>query len=238
MTNELNTASTAEQHLDGGPIRLRYATRCSGCGQTLQPRTTAHYDRTLKQTFCVEHAPVVAPAVTEWPAPALAVRVQPAQAPHTTSGAQPAHGSPSFGRVLDALAADGRIEVLHDRVTSASRSADHIVIGNRRITVICVLDGDHDATGLIDELRHQCADVLAAVGHRFGQVVDGILTYADQRHGRLDPPAIGDVTCMDIDDAVARVSFGGWLPGNSGFRFDASDRAELRDLIAATFPAV
>ena len=88
MTNEVSTARTAEKHLDGGPIRLRYATRCSGCGQTLQPRTTAHFDRTLKQTFCVEHAPAGEPA----PQPTECV-------------AQIAHDSSSVDRVPDARAA-------------------------------------------------------------------------------------------------------------------------------------
>lgn len=238
MTNEMSTASTAEQHLYGGPIRLRYATRCSGCGRTLQPRTTAHYDRTLRQTFCMEHAPVVAPAVTELPAPALAPQLQPALAPQVMPAAQLAPGSPSVGCVLDALAAEGRIEVLHDRMISGSRTSDHIVIGNRRITVVCVHDDDHDATELIDEVRHQCAAVLAAVGHRFGQVVDGILAHIGQREDPVGYVVTDDVTCMDVDDAIARVSFGGWLPGNTGLRFDTAGRAELRDLIATAFPAV
>lgn len=167
-----------------------------------------------------------------------------------------ADGERIVGGLLDKLVSDGRIEVLHDRVVPGTYSNfDHIVIGPRRMTVIdakhyrgaevrtkkvgsdrvLFVDGQ-DSSHLVDAVRDQRAKLAAVLGPEFEGVVEGSLAFVGSEHGALGTYSSRNISCMAAKDAVARAAFSGWVPGNPRLKFDAGQRIEIRDRIAATFP--
>ncbi len=169
-----------------------------------------------------------------------------------------ADGERIVGKALDELVHDGRIEVLHDRLIPGTRSnIDHIVIGPRRITVIdakhyrgaiirtkkvdatrTLFVDDKEASHLVDGVRAQCAKVRAELGTYYDEVVEGTLAFVGANHGSLGGTfGSRGIACMNVKEAVGRAAFSGWVPGNPKLNFDAEQRAQIRDRIAATFPA-
>ena len=167
-----------------------------------------------------------------------------------------ADGERIVGGLLDKLVREGRIEVLHDRVVPGTYSNfDHIVIGPRRMTVIDakhyrgaeirtrkvgsdrVLFVDGQASSyLVDAVRDQRAKLGAVLGPEFEGVVEGSLAFVGTEHGALGTFSSRNITCMPAKEAVARAAFSGWVPGNPRLKFDAAQRIEIRERIAAVFP--
>ena len=167
-----------------------------------------------------------------------------------------ADGERIVGQRLDGLARDGRIEVLHDRVVPGKYSNfDHIVIGPRRITVIdakhyqgatvrvkkigstkaLYVDGT-DAGHLVDGVRGQQAKLNAVLGVEFEEVVEASLAFVGADHSALGTSGCRGVFCANAKEVVARAAFSGWVPGNPKLKFEADQRIEIRDRIAAAFP--
>lgn len=167
-----------------------------------------------------------------------------------------ADGERIVGKALDALVRDGRIEVLHDRVVPGTYSNfDHIVIGPRRITVIdakhyqgatirikkigstraLYVDGQ-DAGHLIDGVRAQQAKLSDMLGPEFEEVLEASLAFVGANHGTLGTFGCRGVYCTTTKEVVARAAFSGWVPGNPKLKFEADQRREIRDRIAAAFP--
>lgn len=163
-----------------------------------------------------------------------------------------ADGERGVGSRLDALAAQGRIEVLHDRLLPSGGNIDHLVIGPRRIGVVdakhyrgariskadgVLMVADRPAEHLIDGVRHQAAAVRAALGvdPASANVCAG-LAFVGCTFGFSDLLSQRQVWCGTAHQVVSTMAWRGPILIGGSVKLDGERRREVAELLAAAFP--
>ena len=252
-------------------IKVSRAGRCAACNTELPVKSEAYWvegTRVLVCPACTAAEIAVglganvpgasASKVADAAARKQAERLLAAYPSHTLHAwTRGADGERIVGRQLDIAAQEGKVVVLHDRRLASGGNIDHLVIGQRRITVI---DAKHYRGALIGKREEKGVPVLTIDGHDADHLIDGVRAQRNSVQDALhDEPLLADNTAAALAFVEARFGFAGLLTvrgvwcspvkdavgyaamrvptiGRHGINLDEAERQRVADKLAKAFP--